>query len=132
MLHNLLHNKVLHERIVFLTVHNEEIPHVPLEQGIALQALGHDCWQLDLSYGFKDQRDIPQALAACAERGLKLDMMQVSFFVARQTVVPTVGSGMALWREGLFATMSRQARDAADYFKVPPNRVIELGTQIEI
>ncbi len=132
MLHNLLHNKVLHERIVFLTVHNQEIPHVPLEQGIALQSLGHDCWQLDLSYGFKDERDIPRALAACAERGLQLEMMQVSFFVARQTVVPTVGSGMALWREGLFATMSRQARDAADYFKVPPNRVIELGTQIEI
>jgi KUP system potassium uptake protein len=132
MLHNLLHNKVLHQRIVFLTVYNEDIPTVAPEDRIRVEPLGHECYQVNVYYGFKDERDIPLALALCADQGLEFEMMETSFFIARQTVVSTVGGGMARWREALFATMSRNARDAADYFRVPPNRVIELGTQVEI
>jgi KUP system potassium uptake protein len=132
MLHNLLHNKVLHERTVFLTVCNEDIPVVPVSERIRVAPLDHDCYQVDVHYGFKDERDIPLALQACKEHGLEFDMMNTSFFIARQNVIPTVGSGMAMWREALYAMMSRNARDAADYYRVPSNRVIELGTQVEI
>ncbi|MGH8808495.1 MAG: potassium transporter Kup [Noviherbaspirillum sp.] len=132
MLHNLLHNKVLHERVVFLTVVNHDIPTVPIAERVKVQALGHQCFQVDVRYGFKDERDIPQALALCKDKGLDFEMMDTSFFIARQTVIPSVGAGMAQWREALYATMSRNARDAADYYRVPANRVIELGTQVEI
>jgi KUP system potassium uptake protein len=136
MLHNLLHNKVLHERTIFLTVVNEDIPYVPDSERVKVQALGHECYQVDVHYGFKDDRDIPRALELCAIQGLDIDMMGTSFFIARQNVIPRVGSAigknMATWREALYATMSRNARDAADYYRVPSNRVIELGTQVEI
>ncbi|WP_420474719.1 potassium transporter Kup [Noviherbaspirillum sp. ST9] len=132
MLHNLLHNKVLHERTVFLTVYNADIPMVPEEERVKVTPLGHQCYQVNIHYGFKDDRDIPAALDLCKDAGLDMDMMSTSYFIARQTVIPKVGSGMALWRESLFATMSRNARDAADYYRVPTNRVIELGTQVEI
>ncbi|MFN7834643.1 MAG: potassium transporter Kup [Burkholderiaceae bacterium] len=132
MLHNLAHNKVLHAQILFLTVHSTDVPTVPLDQRVMLYALGHQCYQINVNYGFKDERDIPLALEHCQIRGIEFDMMQTSFFISRQTVIPTVGSGMALWREHLFTFMSRNARNAADYFRIPSNRVIELGTQVEI
>jgi KUP system potassium uptake protein len=132
MLHNLLHNKVLHQRTVFLTVINKDIPTIPVEERVEVKNLGHDCYQVNVIYGFKDERDIPKALELCKAFDLELNMMETSFFIARQNVIPSVGGGMAFWREALFATMSRNARDAADYYKVPPNRVIELGTQIQI
>ncbi|HYD60256.1 MAG TPA: potassium transporter Kup [Noviherbaspirillum sp.] len=132
MLHNLLHNKTLHERIVFLTVFNRDIPYVSEAERIRIEQLGHECYQVNVNYGFKDERDIPQVLAQCKAAGLEFDMMETSFFIARQNVVSTVGGGMAPWREHLFATLSRNARDAADYFRVPTNRVIELGAQVEI
>ncbi|MGI4847857.1 MAG: potassium transporter Kup [Janthinobacterium lividum] len=132
MLHNLLHNKVLHERTIFLTVFNMDIPTVPTGERVLVTELGHDCYQINVQYGFKDERDIPLALQMCSEHGLEFDMMETSFFIARQTVISRVGGGMSHWREVFFAAMSRNARDAADYFRVPPNRVIELGTQVEI
>ncbi len=132
LLHNLLHNKILHERIIFLTVHNADIPYVAPHERITVQALGNACYQVYINYGFKDERDIPVALELCHESGLDFNMMETSFFITRQTVISTVGGGMAMWREALFATMSRNARDAADYFRVPTGRVIELGTQVEI
>ncbi len=132
LLHNLLHNKILHERTVFLTVVNRDIPKVPDAERVKVELLGHQCYQVNVYYGFKDERDIPQALALCKAAGLEFEMMETSFFITRQTVISTVGGGMALWRETLFSTMSRTARDAADYFRVPTNRVIELGTQVEI
>ena len=132
LLHNLLHNKVLHERVVFLTVRNINIPHVTGSDRITLQDLGNQCYQVYVDYGFKDERDIPQALELCQAAGLEFSMMETSFFITRQTMIPTEGGGMAMWREALFATMSRNARDAADYFRVPTSRVIELGTQVEI
>lgn len=130
LLHNLLHNKVLHERTIFLTVYNRDIPTVPLTERVTVEDLGHACFQVNLYYGFKDERDVPAALYAMHE--LSVEMMETSFFIARQTVVPAAHGDMALWRDRLFAAMSRNARDAADYYRIPPNRVIELGTQIEI
>ena len=132
MLHNLLHNKVMHERIIFLSVVNEEVPTVLDMDRIKVEPLGHECYALSVRYGFKDERDIPRALELCTAYGLDFSMMETSFFISRQTVIPTVGEGMSLWREAIFAMMYRNARDAADYYHVPANRVIELGTKVEI
>ena len=132
MLHNLSHNKVLHERTVFLTVRPVDIPEVPDAERIAVEPLGHNCYQITMRFGFQEVRDLPRALQLCKPFGLEFEMMETSFYIARQTVIPTVGGGMALWRESLYATMARNARDAADYFRLPSNRVIELGTQVEI
>jgi len=132
MLHNLSHNKVLHERVVFLTVHILEQPYVVSDEQLRITDLGHHCYQVNVSYGFKDEPDIPAVLALCADHGLKFEMMETSFFIARQTVISAPGGGMSPWREHLFVAMSRNARAAADYYQIPPNRVIELGTQVEI
>lgn len=132
LLHNLSHNKVLHERVVFFTVHVVEEPWVPEDEQVKVTDLGHQCYQLSVYYGFKDEPDIPKVLALCECLGLPFEMMETSFFIARQTVISAPGSGMATWREHLFVAMSRNARGAADYYQIPPNRVIELGTQVEI
>ena len=132
MLHNLTHNKVLHERVIFLTVHSLGIPTVPAGERVKVESLGHECYQVNLSYGFIDERNVPDDMQSCAEHGLAFEPMETSYFIARQNIISTPGSGMATWREGLYASMARNARDAADYFKLPSNRVIELGTQVEI
>jgi len=132
LLHNLSHNKVLHERVVFFTVHVVEEPFVPVAEQVKVTDLGHQCYQVNVHYGFKDEPDIPKALAQCDCLGLPFEMMETSFFIARQTVISTPGAGMSTWREHLFVTMSRNARGAADYYQIPTNRVIELGTQVEI
>jgi KUP system potassium uptake protein len=132
LLHNLSHNKVLHERVIFLTVFMLDEPWVNPDEQVRVTDLGHQCFQLNVYYGFKDEPDIPRAMAACTSCNLQFEMMETSFFIARQTVISTPGSGMATWREHLFVTMSRNARTAADYYQIPSNRVIELGTQVEI
>ncbi|MBC7514787.1 MAG: potassium transporter Kup [Herminiimonas sp.] len=132
LLHNLVHNKVLHERIVFITVLNADVPFIAAGQRVEIEALGLACFQVNLRFGFQEQRDIPAALELCSAQGLPFDMMATSFFVSRQTVIPTRGEDMAIWRESLYATMARNARDAAGYFRLPSNRVIELGSQVQI
>jgi len=132
MLHNLSHNKVLHERVVFLTVNILEVPYVPESEQVQIDHLGDNCYQMNVRYGFKNLPDIPRVLDLAKERGLEFEMMETSFFIARQTVVANPQHGMALWREHIFVTMSRHARGAADYYQIPSNRVIELGTKIEI
>ena len=132
LLHNLSHNKVLHERVVFLTVFMLEEPWVPPAEQVRIVDLGHQCFQINVHYGFKDEPDVPKVMALCEAKGLQFEMMETSFFIARQTVISTPGAGMAPWREHLFVTMSRNARGAADYYQIPSNRVIELGTQVEI
>jgi KUP system potassium uptake protein len=132
LLHNLSHNKVLHERVVFLTVHILEQPYVPPAEQVEVVPLGHECYQLNVHYGFKDEPDIPGVLAQCEHHKLPFEMMETSFFIARQTVISAPGGGMSPWREHLFVAMSRNARGAADYYQIPTNRVIELGTQVEI
>jgi KUP system potassium uptake protein len=132
LLHNLLHNKVLHERVVFLTVRTQETPYVSENDQVEIVPLGHNCYQLNVNYGFKDEANIPAILRLCAVRDLLFEMMETSFFIARQTVISVPGTGMAPWREHLYVAMQRNARTAADYYQIPANRVIELGTQVEI
>jgi KUP system potassium uptake protein len=136
LLHNLVHNKVLHERVVFLTVVVEDVPFVPAGERVHVEPLGHECYRIVVHFGFKDEPDVTQALALCREHesGLEFQMLQTSFFLSRETVIPTAraGEGMALWRERLFAAMARNAGSPVEYFNIPANRVIELGTQIEI
>jgi KUP system potassium uptake protein len=132
LMHNLMHNKVLHERVVFLTVQHRDVPTISDANRIKVEPLGHEFYEVTVQYGFKEERDIPHALHVCSTCGLEFQLMETSFFISRQTIVPTPGAGMALWREALFAMMFRNARDAADYYRIPANRVIELGTKLEI
>jgi len=133
LLHNLNHNKVLHERVVLLTVRSEDIPHVPDEQRIEIEDLGDQFYRLTVHYGFKDEPDLPAVLElASAQHRMQFDLLETSFFLSRQTLVPTPSPGMALWREKLFALMSRNAASATVFFKIPANRVVELGTRIEL
>jgi len=113
-------------------VRAEDIPHVPDAQRIEVAPLSNDFYRLIVHYGFKDEPDLPRALELAAAHGLEVNMMETSFFLSRQTLVPTQSPGMALWREKLFAAMSRNAASATDYFNIPTNRVVELGTRIEL
>ena len=131
LLHNLSHNKVLHERVVFLTVIVEEVPRLPLDERASIEALGNNCWRVTLRFGFMERTDVPQALQLCADRGLEFNMMETSIFLSRETIVSVPGEGMAQWREHIFATMVQNAGSAVDYFDLPANRVIELGTRVE-
>ena len=135
LLHNLYHNKVLHERVVFLTVSVKDVPTVPPGERVSVHELPQQCYRVTLTFGFMDQPDVWGALSElCPPRGLAFDLMQTSFFLSRQIVVPVEGpeGGMALWRERLFATQTRLSGSAVEYFNIPTNRVIELGTQVEI
>jgi KUP system potassium uptake protein len=132
LLHNLLHNQVLHERIVFLTVRIEDVPRVAPAQRVQHEDLRADMHRITLHFGFKEEIDVPAALAQAGIPGLDFVPMQTSYFLGRETILPTPGDGMALWRERLFAMLARNAGGAADYFRLPANRVIELGTQLEI
>ncbi|NMM91046.1 potassium transporter Kup [Rhodococcus sp. SRB_17] len=132
LLHNLKHNKVLHAQNLFVTVHNHEVPWVEGDARVQLQALGHNCWQVVVHYGFMDDPDLPRALALLRGRGCELEPMGTSYFLSRDTVIPTVGTGMAPWREKLFAQMHHNASGAADFLHLPNNAVVELGSKIEI
>jgi len=132
MLHNLKHNKVLHENNLFVTVRNHEVPWIGMDKRLSIEALGHDCWQVVINYGFKNDPDVPKALQQIKGRGCELDAMTTSYFLSRDTVVPTIGRGMAPWREKLFAQMHHNASAAADFLNLPNNSVVELGSKIEI
>ena len=132
LLHNLKHNKVLHETNLFVTVHNHERPWIGLDKRIEIERLGHDCWQVLIHYGFKNDPDVPKALQQLKGRGVSLDPMLTSYFLSRDTVVPTLGDEMAQWREKLFAQMHHNASSAADFLNLPNNAVVELGSKIEI
>jgi len=133
LLHNLNHNKVLHERVVFLTAEVTDEPWVRFQDRVKLARLGNGCWRMNVYFGFMNEPDISQTLEIASALGLEFEMMSTSFFLSRETVVPVAAvRGMALWREKLFAMMARNAGNAADYFKLPTNRVIELGTKVEI
>jgi KUP system potassium uptake protein len=134
LLHNLNHNKVLHERVVFLTVEIRDVPWVSFEERVTCERMGHGCWRVSVRYGFMNRPDVMRALDVCGTFGLDFDMMQTSFFLSRQQVVPGSGgpSTMARWRERMFAAMARNAGNVTDYFGIPTNRVIELGTRVEI
>ncbi|MDA0237441.1 MAG: potassium transporter Kup [Proteobacteria bacterium] len=132
LLHNLNHNKVLHERVVLLTVKTEEIPHISNQERVLVEPITDEFFKILVRYGFKDQPDIPAALELCAPMGLTFNAMDTSYFLSRQTLVPKLGKDMALWREKLFALMSRNSSSPISFFKLPANRVVELGTRIEL
>jgi len=132
LLHNLKHNKVLHERVVFLTIVTRDIPYVPDEERGEVESLGCNFYRISADYGFKDDPDVPELLDDCGRKGFAFDMMETSFFVSRETLIATVTPGMALWREKLFVSLSKNATKASEFFQVPTNRVVELGTQVEL
>ena len=131
-LHNLKHNKVLHEHNLFVTVRHHEVPWIGFDKHIEMKPLGHDCWQIALHFGFKNDPDVPEALKLLEGRGVPLDDMETSYFLSRDIVIPTIGAGMAIWREKLFASMHRNASAAADFLNLPANRIVELGSKVEI
>jgi KUP system potassium uptake protein len=132
LLHNLKHNKVLHETNLFVTVKHHEVPWIGFNKRCEIEPLGHDCWQVTLNFGFKNDPDMPEALALVRGRGVQLDDMETSYFLSRDIVIPTLGTGMMMWREKLFASMHHNASGAADFLSLPTNRVVELGSKVEI
>lgn len=132
LMHNLKHNQVLHERNVILTVVFHDVPWIPFEERLQVEALVPGFWRVVLNYGFKNTPDIPKALAMCHTQGLDINLFETSYFLSREIVVPTKGTGMAHWRELLFALMSRNSRSVVDFFHLPNNCVIELGTRVQI
>jgi KUP system potassium uptake protein len=132
LLHNIKHNKVLHERNILLTVIVEDKPYVTQGNRLLIDDMGKNFYRVRIFYGFMDRPDLPAALKLCAALGLPFDMMSTSFFISRAMIVPGPNPGMVKWRERLFLDLSKNAMNAADFFKIPTNRVIEMGTRIEI
>ncbi len=132
LLHNLKHNQVLHRTNVILTVSFQPVPWVPMSGRIEVTPLGHGFWRVTLNYGFMNSPDVPQALQLAQSHGLNVPVFETSYFLSRETVVPTPGQGMAAWRESLFAAMSRHASDVSAFFRLPDNAVVELGTRVQI
>ena len=133
LLHNLKHNQVLHERVLILNVKVEEVPYVPVGKRIDCEDAGHGFYRVVLHYGFMEEVDIPRDLAAMRTCGAPFNMMSTSFFLGRQKLIASKSrAGMALWREKLFASMLKNSESAMEFFKLPTNRVIELGSQLQI
>ena len=134
LLHNLKHNQVLHEHNVILTVVFGEVPWVPTERRMEVVPLGHGFWRVTLHFGFMDTPDVPKALALARveSQGLRIPVFETSYFLSRETVVPAPGGGMANWRERLFAAMSRNASGVVEFFRLPDNEVVELGTRVQL
>ena len=132
LLHNLKHNKVLHERVILLTVRIEDVPYVDERRHTEMGDLGQGFYRLVVHYGFMQEPDVPAALAQVTDCGAQFRMMDTSFFLARQTLLASSRPGMALWRERLFSWMLRNAESAMEFFRLPTNRVVELGSQVEI
>ena len=132
LLHNLKHNKVLHERVVLLTVITETVPTVPDVDRISVETFPHAFYRVCARYGFMESPDVPRILEACATHGLAFNMMETSFFLGRDTLVPATKSRLPIWRERIFFWLWRNASSATVFFRIPPNRVIELGSQVEI
>ncbi len=132
LLHNLKHNKVLHERVILLRFAVAEAPHVPPPERVQIEKLPLNCFRVTAFFGFMETPELGAVIEACAEEGLELDPMKTTFFLGRETVLPTRRPGMAFWRKRLFALMSRNAEQAMVYYELPPNRVVELGMQVEL
>ena len=132
LMHNLRHNKVLHQRVIILTVSTTHTPHVTPSERLTIDPLDRDLYNARLKYGFMDEPNVPDALANAAAHGLTIDLRDVTYFLGRETVIVTDNPGMAMWREKLFVLMARNAVRATAFFKLPPDNVVELGVQVEI
>ncbi|MDC5483072.1 potassium transporter Kup [Acinetobacter baumannii] len=133
MLHNIKHNKVLHQRNILVTVVIEDVPFVTPEERITTETLAEHFFRIKIFYGFKDEMNVPKALMQAYEQlGLEYDLMHISFFISRDRIVHSVGDGMSPWREKLFISMQRNTSPVSDFYQIPTNRIVELGSQIEI
>jgi KUP system potassium uptake protein len=132
LMHNLLHNKVIHARNIFLTVRTLEMPWIDLNHHIKVESLGNNCFAVEINYGFKNQLNIPESLALCTQHGLTFNEMETSYFLSRYTLLSDTCTSLPMWMEKIFAIMLRNASDPAEYLGLPTNRVIELGAQIRI
>jgi KUP system potassium uptake protein len=132
LLHHFKHNQVLHDQVVLLTVLSLHVPEVPPDRQIEVEKLPHGFFRVKVSYGFMQNPNIPRALADCARSGLTLLPERTSYYLGRETLLPTGRSRMVRWRKQLFAFISRNARPATAYFGLPPNRVVELGMQVDL
>jgi KUP system potassium uptake protein len=132
LLQNLEHNKVLHDQVILLSVKTNEVPYVPTSERTVVEMLENGFYRVVLCYGFMEDPDVPRDLALAKQAGLPVDLERASYFLGRERLLPTMRPGMALWREHLFALMSRNARDAADFFRLPPDQVVEIGVRMEL
>lgn len=132
MLHNLKHNKVLHEKVMILTVKFLDVPHTNTEERVTVEAMLHEFYRVTVRYGFKDEPDLPRDLLLCAAKGLSVDPMDTSFFIGKEILIASEKSGMAIWRKKIFVGLFRTAETITNQFKLPPNRVVELGSQLKI
>jgi KUP system potassium uptake protein len=130
--HNLRHNKVLHQRVIILRVETTHTPHVTPGERLSMEPLGFDLFNVVLRYGFMDEPNVPEALSLARGQGLVIDFADVTYFLGRETVIVTKHPGMAMWREKLFVLMARNAIRATAFFRLPPDSVVELGVQVEI
>jgi KUP system potassium uptake protein len=132
LLHNFKHNRVVHERVLLLSVHMERVPEVPAGERLTVRELGHGFWSVEMRFGFMQQPPVPAALRAAAAHGLVVDPDRVSYYLGRETLLPSGSSKLWGWQKSLFAFVSRNARPATAYFGLPPNRVVELGMQVDL
>jgi len=130
--HNLRYNKVLHERVIVLTVATGQVPHVPVSERLSVQPLGQSMFNVRVQYGFMEDPNVPEALLQAREQGLHIDLDDTTYFLGRETIIVSRSQGMAVWREKLFVLMARNAVRATAFFRLPPERVVELGVQVEM
>jgi KUP system potassium uptake protein len=132
LMHNLKHNKVLHEKNIILTLHTAETPRVKDEERVRIEPVNDDFKKVIIGYGFMESPNVPKALGLCRKQGLKFDIMATSFFLGRRSVVPSAQSGMPLWQDKLFIFLMKNAANPTDFYKIPPGRVVEMGTQVTV
>ena len=132
LMHNLKHNQVLHERVVIMNIQTIEVPHIPKAEKVEVQELTPGFFRVIGRFGFMEDPDVPQVIALCRRQGLEIKEETTTFFLSRETVIASRKPGMMIWRERLFSLMSRNAQSATAFFRLPPNRVVELGMQVEI
>ncbi|MCB8823121.1 potassium transporter Kup [Microvirga rosea] len=132
LLHNLKHNKVLHEKNVILTVRNEDVPRIEDEDRVQIEHVGDSFWRVQIAYGYMETPNIPRGLAILRKRGFKFDIMATSFFLSRRSIRPAAQSGMPLWQDKVFISLAKSASDATDFFQIPTGRVVEVGTQVTV
>ena len=132
LLHNLKHNKVLHERIILLNITTSEVPHVDPEHRLQIEKLKEGVYRIDGQYGFMEDPNVPELLERCSELGLVVKLPEVTYFLSSETIIPRGSSKISFWRARLFAFLSRNAQRATTFFQLPANRVVELGMQVEL
>ena len=132
LLHNLKHNKVLHEKNVILTVETVDEPRIGDDERVRIEHIGDSFWRVDMTYGYMETPNIPRGLAILRRQGFKFDIMATSFFLSRRSIRPAAHSGMPLWQDKLFIGLAKSASDATDFFQIPTGRVVEVGTQVTV